>query len=151
MILDHLSRAGLYASLSPGIAAALEYLRGTDFTTVADGKYPVGNSGVMAIVSRYRTKLPAAAVWESHRRNIDVQYVADGTERFGYVPLDQAPTVRTPYADEKDVIFYEPASDTVTLSAGQFAIFFPQDIHAPSLAEGEPGDVLKVVLKVPVV
>jgi YhcH/YjgK/YiaL family protein len=150
MILDHLDRADLYRGLSPGIATALDYLQSTDFSSVADGRYPLGESGVVALVSRYRTKSPADAVWESHRRNIDVQYVAMGSERFGYVPIDRAPPVKTAYSDEKDVMFYEPGADTLQLSAGQFAIFFPHDIHAPSLADGAAGEVLKVVMKVPV-
>jgi biofilm protein TabA len=150
MILDDLRHADGYVPLSLGIRAALAYLRGADFTQIADGKYAVGDAGVMAIVMRYKTKPPAEAVWESHRRNIDVQYVVQGRERCGYVNLECAPAVKTPYNDEKDVLFYEPGRDMFTLSAGQFAVFFPQDVHAPSLVDGEPGDVLKVVMKVPV-
>ena len=150
MILDHLDRADLYVALSPGIAAAFEYLRTADFANVADGKYPVGDTGVMAMVSRYHTKPLADAVWESHRRNIDVQYVASGSERFGYVPLEHAPPVKTPYREDKDVMFYEPGGDMLTLRAGQFAIFLPHDIHAPSLVDGTSCEVLKVVMKVPV-
>jgi len=150
MILDDLRRADLYAALSLDLRSALAYLRATDFSQVADGKYPVGDGGITAIVMRYRTKPPAEAVWESHRKNIDVQYIVQGRERCGYVALESAPPVKTPYNDEKDVLFYEPGRDEFTLSAGQFAVFFPHDIHAPSLSDGEPGDVLKVVVKVPV-
>jgi len=150
MILDDLHRSALYAGVAPGLGIAFDYLHGTEFSHVADGKYPLGESGVYALVSRYRTKTPNDAVWESHRRHIDVQCVIQGRERFGYAALDRAPSVKTPYNDEKDVIFYEPGSDTVTLAAGQFAIFFPQDVHAPSLTDGTPSDVVKVVIKVPV-
>jgi len=150
MILDHLHRADLYAGLSPSLRVAFDYLRTTDFARVTDGKHAVGDTGVFAIVSRYRTKRPEEAVWESHRRNIDVQCVIQGRERFGIVPLDSAPPVKTPYDDAKDVMFYEPGENTLPLAAGQFAVFFPQDVHAPGLADGEPSEVLKVVMKVPV-
>lgn len=148
MILECLSRADRCTSLSPGIAAALRYLRAVDFTALLDGKVEIDGPRLIANVARYRTKLPDQAVWESHRKYIDVQYVVTGEERIGYIPLENAPAVQSPYNEAKDVIFYEPGRDTFTLRAGQFAIFYPEDIHAPSLADGEPREVLKVVMKV---
>ena len=150
MILELLARADRCASLSSGIAAALRYLQAVDFTALPDGKVEIDGPRLIANVARYRTKLPEQAVWESHRRYIDVQYVVTGEERIGYVPLENAPPVQSPYNEAKDVIFYEPGRDTFTLRAGQFAIFYPEDIHAPSLADGEPREVLKVVMKVAV-
>lgn len=148
MILEFLSRADRCGTLSPGIAAALRYLRSIDFTAVQDGKVEIDGPRLIANVMRYQTKLPEQAVWESHRKYIDVQYVVSGEERIGYIPLDNAPPVQSPYNDAKDVIFYEPGRDSFTLRAGQFAIFYPEDIHAPSLANGDPQPVLKVVMKV---
>lgn len=150
MILDFLTRAERCVCLSPGIAAALRYLQTVDFTAVPDGKVEIDGPQLIANVARYQTRLPEQAVWESHRKYIDVQYIVRGKERIGYVPLENAPAVQRSYDETKDVIFYEPGRDFLTLRAGQFAIFYPEDIHAPSLAEGEPSDVLKVVMKVAV-
>jgi YhcH/YjgK/YiaL family protein len=150
MIVDHLARAERYRGLSAGIAAALDFLRTTDLTAFPEGKTLLNGDRLIANVARYRTKLPEAAVWESHRKYIDVQYVVSGCERFGYVDLAAVPAVVKDYHAEKDVIFYAPGTVTLPLPAGYFAIFFPEDIHAPSLAEGEPGDVVKVVMKVAV-
>jgi YhcH/YjgK/YiaL family protein len=150
MILDALARADLYVAVQAGFADGFQYLRTLDFTTVADGKYPLANSRIMAIVSRYRTKPMSEAVWESHRRHIDIQYVVQGRERCGYASLDRGPRVTVPYDEQKDVQFHEPGRDLFDLTAGYFAVFFPHDVHAPNLADGEPADVLKVVLKVPV-
>ncbi|HET6426472.1 MAG TPA: YhcH/YjgK/YiaL family protein [Planctomycetaceae bacterium] len=148
MILEALSRADRCAALSPGIAAALRYLQSVDLTALPDGKVEIDGPRLIANVARYQTKRPDQAVWESHRKYIDVQYVVTGVERIGYVPLENAPPVQSPYNDAKDVIFYEPGCDSFTLRAGQFAVFYPEDIHAPSLADGEPSPVLKVVMKV---
>src|SRR5262249_10109166 len=101
----------------------------------------------------YVTKTPDKAVWESHRKYIDVQFVAGGHERFGWVPMSKAPATTTEYNAEKDVIFYEPGVETFDAPAGTFMIFYPDDIHAPSLATGtppRPNDVVKVVVKVAV-
>ena len=46
---------------------------------------------------------------------------------------------------------YAPGSLLLPLHAGQFAIFFPQDVHAPCLAmDDQPSEVVKVVVKVSV-
>jgi YhcH/YjgK/YiaL family protein len=40
--------------------------------------------------------------------------------------------------------------DYVTVGAGSFVIFFPEDAHMPCMAAGEPAKVKKVVVKVAV-
>ena len=105
------------------------------------------------MVQRYKTKLPEQAVWESHRKYIDVQFVAGGHEQFGHVLLANAPKIKTPYNEERDVIFYEPGAETFDAPMGMFMIFYPDDIHAPGLAIGNPptaSEVVKVVVKVAV-
>jgi YhcH/YjgK/YiaL family protein len=149
MIYDFLSNADCYRDVKPGIARAFEYLRQADFANVAVGKYELDGARLYAMVQRYTTKTFDAAVWESHRKYIDVQYVCQGEEWFGYVPLSLAPAVTTPYDEGKEAQFYAPGSLTMPLRAGQFAVFFPQDIHAPCLAgPAGPAEVVKVVVKV---
>lgn len=151
MIYDHLANADLYRNIKPGITRALDYLRQTDFTNVANGKYELDGDKLFAMVQRYPTRADSDAVWESHRKYIDVQYIGQGEERFGYVPLNEAPAITMPYSDEKDVIFYAPGTSSLPLKSGQFAVFFPHDIHAPCLRYGDqPSDVMKVVVKVAV-
>ena len=52
------------------------------------------------------------------------------------------------YDAEKDIEFFEDVPDSyVTVLPGEFAVFFPEDAHAPLIGTGE---VHKVVIKVPV-
>lgn len=153
MIYDTLTNADRYRGVLPGIAQAFDYLQKTDFTNVANGKYELNGSKLFAMVMRYPTRQDCDAVWESHRQYIDVQYIVAGEERFGYLPLSEAPAeaVTTPYSEEKDVMFYKPGTASLPLKEGQFVVFFPQDIHAPCLVTGEqPVEVTKVVVKVAV-
>ena len=153
MIVDQIQNYAKYMHLPRGIVRAIEYLGSTDFTFVENGQYELDGKNLMSIVNRYKTKHPEQAVWESHRKYIDVQFVAGGNERFGHIPLGSAPPVKTPYSDEKDVIFYEPGIDTFEAPMGTFMIFYPDDIHAPGLAVGTPptpNEVVKVVVKVAV-
>jgi YhcH/YjgK/YiaL family protein len=150
VILDLLSAAAAYRSLGPRIAAAFDYLAGTDFSRVPPGRYELDGSRLYAIVQRYRTKPPSEAAWEAHRRYIDVQYVVEGIERMGYTPLYPGLAVRQDYDEAKDIIFFETRGDHFDLRPGMFALFGPQDVHAPGLASGQPAvsaEVLKVVVK----
>ncbi len=153
MIVDHIGNYARYMHLSPGIVRAIEYIGSTDFTFVESGQYELDGKKLISIVNRYQTKLPDKAVWESHRKYIDVQFVAGGHELFGYIPLSKAPAIKSPYSEEKDVVFYEPGAEKFDAPAGTFMIFYPDDIHAPGLAVGSPptpGEVVKVVVKVAV-
>ena len=50
------------------------------------------------------------------------------------------------YNAEKDVQFYNDTPETFfQLRDGQFAIFFPEDVHAPMIGEGT---IKKLVIKV---
>lgn len=151
MIVDQIKNYANYRALPERLVRAIEYIGSTDFTFVESGQYELDGKNLISIVNRYRTKLPEQAVWESHRKYIDVQFVAGGHERFGYAPLTNAPPIKTAYSEEKDVVFYEPGVETFEAPAGTFMIFYPDDIHAPGLATGNPprpADVVKVVVKV---
>ena len=153
MIVDDIHNYAKYLNLSPGIARALEYLGSTDFTHVESGQYELDGKNLVSIVQRYTTRLRDKEIWESHRKYIDVQFMAGGGERFGHVKLDKAPSVQMPYSDEKDVIFYEPGTEYFDAPMGTFMIFYPEDIHAPCCAVGnppKPAEVVKVVVKVAV-
>jgi beta-galactosidase beta subunit len=39
MIVDHLENSGVYRAMGQEIAMALDYLRGTDFSTAPAGRY----------------------------------------------------------------------------------------------------------------
>lgn len=77
---------------------------------------------------------------------IDIQYVVEGVERMGYVNRSYA-RERTPYDADRDVAFYEPGEDYLTVRAGVVAIFGPEDVHSPSVAAGAPSPVRKIVIK----
>ena len=151
MIFDRLENASLYRSISPLIAKSLDYLASTDVLALEPGRYDIQGDQAFALVQKYRTKAPAVAVWESHRKFLDIQYIAAGNERMGFATLANSPAVKTPYDADTDVIFYQPGQSMLEMTAGDFAIFWPQDIHAPGLITGSPetpGEVTKVVIKI---
>jgi biofilm protein TabA len=150
MIVDRLENAVAYQALGHRIAAALDYLRGTDFSTLPEGRHYLDDDRLFAIVQRYQPKPLSKAVWEAHRKYVDVQYVFHGAERIGYAAAREDTPLVEPYNGEKDLVLYDVLGDFFELQAGSFAIFGPQDIHAPGLvAKGSSPDawVHKVVVK----
>ena len=150
MILDRLENAGLYRPMSPNIAMALDYLCRTDFSQVPTGRHELNGDRVWAIVQRYQPKPFSQMAWEAHCNYIDIQYVVAGVERMGYVPLSDQLSVRQAYNPEKDVVLFDANGQFFNVYAGSFAIFGPNDVHAPMLAAelpGPSGEICKVVMK----
>lgn len=146
MIVDRLGNRAVDAHLPARVRQALEYLRSTDMTAVPIGRHELDGDRLFALVQEYTTKPLDACVWEAHRKYIDVQYVVRGTERMGHARLGQV-AERQAYDPARDVVFFEPGTKYVTVAAGTFAIFGPDDVHAPCVAVDDPSPVRKVVVK----
>lgn len=146
MILDRLDSAHLYAGISPLVASAFAFLARPDLATLDDGKHEIDGGRIFALMNHYLTKPREGAAWESHRRYLDLQYVVAGSERLGHAHVDRL--AAGDYDADRDCLPLEGHGDYVTLSAGSFALLFPQDAHMPGLAVGAPAPVHKVVVKI---
>jgi len=114
-------------------------------------KVDLGGGG-FAINQVYDTKPRAEGFFESHRKYVDVQLIFEGEEVMEVIDVSRI-SVREPYNAERDLILYANAADAshLRLIAGHAAIFFPTDVHMPSLRAGSAaGLVRKSVVKVPV-
>ncbi len=146
MIIDRLLNPSPLFALPSRLTRALEYLRATDMRSVALGRHDLDGDQLFALVQEYTTRAADQCVWEAHRRYIDVQFVVTGAERMGVASLGQM-REREAYDSARDVAFFEPGSEFVTIRAGMFAIFGPEDVHSPCHVAGQPGLVRKVVIK----
>ena len=151
MITDLLSNADLYKNVHPRLAAGLAWLRNTDLASLPLGKAVIDGEHLFALVQEYTPKGPELGKLEAHRRYWDIQYVASGEERMGWVNLGEV-TVSDPYDTEREVAFFTGKCNYIRVPAGSFTIFAPQDVHMPGVApaEGAAGLVRKVVVKVEV-
>lgn len=151
MLYDNLSNIEQYKGLSSDIYAGLKFLREAD-AGIDSGVYQI-NPRVKAIVSEYETKPQNPNGYEAHRQYIDIQYTLHGQERIACLPIEKL-TETKPYSQEGDCALY--SADTIhqplemTIGAGYFAIFYPQDGHMPQLCVNTPQTVKKVVVKVKV-
>ena len=148
MILTPLAGADAYLPVVDGMDAALAWLRSWDPAT-PDGRHPIEGERVFAMVSSYDTGPSTEKRFETHRRHVDVQWVAAGTERILFAPAAGL-VVSAGYSDETDVTFYAdpPASSSLLMETGDVALFFPEDGHKPGCMAGARHAVRKVVVKI---
>lgn len=147
MIIDTLKNASKYYPAHPLFAKAFEYISQTDLANAPDNKSDIAD-GLKAIVSNApgKTKEASLAKFECHNKNIDIQVCIKGAETIGWKPREKCLIPNGDYNTEKDVQFYNDPPDTYfQLTDGQFAIFFPEDVHAPMIGEGT---IKKLVIKV---
>lgn len=147
MIVDTIKNASKYFSAHPLFAKAFEFINQTDLVNAADGKSDIAD-GLKAIFSNSpgKTKEASCAKFECHNKNIDIQFCISGAETIGWKPREKCITPNGDYNTEKDVQLYHDVPDTFfELTDGQFAIFFPEDVHAPMIGEG---NIKKLVIKV---
>jgi len=147
MIIDTLNNASKYFSIHPLFARAFEYIEQTDLVNAPDGKSDIAE-GLKAIISQAPGKTLAASLakFECHDQHIDIQLCINGLETIGWKPRSGCITPNGGYNEEKDVRFFSDEPDMFfQLTNGQFAIFFPEDVHAPMIGDGE---IKKLVIKV---
>ena len=148
MIIDTCANLSTYHAVHPLFPKAFEYIHGLDFHAIESGKYEIDGDQLRAIVSSKIGMKPeeSMAKFECHNQHIDIQICIAGIETFGWKPRENCIDPRGEYNAEKDVLFYNDKPDMFfQLTDGQFAIFFPEDVHAPMIGDGE---IKKIVIKV---
>lgn len=144
MVIDKLENLEKYVSLNPLFAQAVEFLKTTDLNAHEIGKVVLKEGELIVNFAQARSKTKEEAKLETHNNFIDIQIPLSGVETMGYTPRTDLPEEE--YNAEKDITFYKGfAKDYLTITPGMFAIFFPQDGHAPGVT---PDGVKKVIVKV---
>jgi biofilm protein TabA len=147
MIVDTLSNASKYTSLNPLFAKAFDFINQNDIATLENGTIQI-EDGLKVIVStgNGKTAEVSLAKFECHDKNIDIQVCVKGLETIAWKPREKCVTPNGDYNPEKDVRFFNDTPDMYfQLTDGQFGIFYPEDVHAPMIGEGE---IKKLVFKV---
>ena len=134
MIIDTLDNLAKYEAINPLFKDVVDFLRKNDITTMEEGKHLIKDKDLFVNITTAKGKTPDAAVLETHRKMIDIQIPIDGPETYGYTPLCDLP--EADYNTEKDITKYGDlmAESFIDCQPGMFAIFFPQDGHAPCIS-----------------
>lgn len=146
MIIDTLDNLAKYEAVNPLFKDVVEFIKQNDLNKLETGKHEIKGKDLFVNIQAAKGRTPDAAVIETHRRMIDIQIPLDGPETFGYTPLCRLPEVE--YNDEKDITKYGDlmAESFIDCQPGMFAIFFPQDGHAPCISMAP--EIKKAIFKV---
>jgi YhcH/YjgK/YiaL family protein len=148
MVLDMLTCASRYVVLHPAFARAFRFLGDTDLEPLPTGRTPIDGDDLFVIIDRKDGRGRDGARLEAHRRYIDIQYTLHGEEEIGWRPLAACAAAAGPFDDTKDIVFFEDApASWLSVPRGSFAIFFPEDAHAPLAGRGA---LVKAIVKIAV-
>ncbi|WP_041210191.1 YhcH/YjgK/YiaL family protein [Aeromonas jandaei] len=111
------------------------------------GKSEIDGLKLFCLVSEEMTEPAADRRGEFHRDYLDIQLLLAGEEWIGVGPHE--------YADEgadhphPDLWFVDDEQTTyLALQPGDFAIFWPGELHRPLCTRNQPAKVKKLVVKV---
>lgn len=147
MIIDTLDNLAKYEGVNPLFKDVVAFLRDHDLNALEPGKHLIKDKDLFVNITTAKGRTPDAAVLETHINMIDIQIPLDAAETYGYTPLCDLPEAE--YNAEKDITKYEGmAQSFVECQPGMFAIFFPQDGHAPCISMAP--EIKKAIFKVKV-
>lgn len=150
MIVDTIANAKQYEGIHAGIDQVLQAVTAYTPENYTVGRVLLDGMNVYMNVEEFQTHKKEAGKAEAHRNYIDVMYLVEGTETIYVKNTGRLQNVLEEYDVQKDILIAQIDEDVipVTLHAGDFAVFFPQDAHAPGCASGDVGTVKKIVGKV---
>ncbi len=152
MVFDNLKNCELYFGMHPRFCEAFEFIKKAIAENLEAGKYEIDGKELWASVQEYTSKLENEAKAEAHKNYIDIQFIVSGVEVIEGFDISRA-TPKSEYNDIKDVMFYEDYTDAARgiLTANEYGIFFPHDVHKPGMClKGKQDIVKKIVVKVKV-
>lgn len=127
------------------------FLAETDPKTLETGKIEIVPGRLwINVLAPYTPKSAEETKTENHKHFIDLQYTFEGDELYGLADIEAVkPTID--YDPVKDRTFYTLDPDTVYVPAApdRFFLYFPADLHQPSVRASEtPGVNRKLVGKI---
>jgi YhcH/YjgK/YiaL family protein len=148
MIISNVSLSSRYALLHPLFQRVFDYVLDTELRSLAPGRYDIVGDDLFAIVEHVPGRTRAEAKLECHRKYIDIQLVLEGVDEMGWKALVDCKQPVSDCSAKQDIqFFHDDPTSWIATPPDHFCIFFPEDAHAPLVAEGE---VRKVIFKIAV-
>jgi len=145
MITASLKDFNRYINLHPQFPKVEEYLKTFSFENNGE-KIQIDGEKLFVIQSINNAKSKGNALLEAHNHYIDIQICLEGNETMGWRDRCSCKSPKGQFNREKDIIFYNDTPlSYFNVPTGFFAIFFPEDCHAPLIGEGV---IKKIIFKV---
>lgn len=146
MIIDSIENLHKYTQVHPLFAKVAQFIQSNNLEKLEKGKIQLQGDDLYANVTTAKGKKACDARLEAHEEYIDIQVPLSITETIGYTPTACCKEIDTPYDKTDDILFYKDKPESyMNVHPGMFIIFFPQDAHAPCIADE---DINKIIFKV---
>ena len=146
MVVDTFAQRARYLHLHPAFAQAFEFAASRDLAALPPGRHVIDGERLYLSIDHKDGRGRGGARLESHRRYIDIQLTIEGDEEIGWRPLSSCGAPAGAFDETRDIAFYDDAPDSwLAVPRGRFAIFFPDDAHAPL---GGTGLLKKAIFKI---
>ena len=146
MIIDILKNSAVAESLHTAFKQVFDYVKTHDLTKYDLGKIELDGERVFINITEVQGKERNDAILETHNNYIDIQFPLVGEETYAWESRSLLSRPNEAYNEKDDITFYpDKASVYFKLTPGKFAIFFPEDGHAPCIGQGK---IKKAIAKV---
>lgn len=148
MIYDKVQNMGLYFNSLKGFEKIEEEYNKFCKNPVTEGRIDIDGDNLWCNVASYTVNPENPLKYEAHREYADVQVMFDGEELFGWANIKDC-TITEDFKDGCDIAFMDaPDGQFFALRKGYFAVFFPEDAHAPCRKSENSDTAHKLVFKV---
>ncbi|MCM8530408.1 MAG: YhcH/YjgK/YiaL family protein [Lentisphaeraceae bacterium] len=146
MIFDSIENLEKYRGFHSGLDKAFDYMQENDLSALEQGMHEIEGRDIFVISALAEGKAVADGKLEAHKEYIDIQICLAGVDQIGWRPVSECKEIDTPYDADRDIMFFKERPDTLlNVRSGLFAVFFPEDAHAPEVGEGQ---LHKIIFKV---
>lgn len=149
MIHDSIQNISRYKGMDKAIDKAINYIQKTDFMAYEPGTHEIEGRDLYIIRAHADTKIASKTQYEYHEKYSDIQILLEGAERYEWSSTENI-SQSDPFDVEKDKGMVEAArSGLADLCAGEFVLFFPNELHKPQCSVNDTiYKVHKVTVKI---
>lgn len=149
MIHTTLENCDKYQRLNPNFCRAFDLLKKMASEPFEPGRKIHDGNTLYSVSLLYDTKSADDVLFEAHKKYIDIMLIIEGKEAIGYLPDGQIHEICKPYNDSIDAALAktQPGMSKINMVAGDLAIFYPDDYHAPGIDNDGKHLVKKIIMK----
>ncbi len=148
MIYDKVENMSLYFDKLPGFEKVEKAYNDFISAPFAEGRIDIDGDNLWCNVASYTVNPDNPLKYEAHKEYADVQVMVDGEEIFGWANTKEC-NITEDFKEGCDIAFMDaPKGQFFELRKGYFAVFFPEDAHAPCRKSENSDTAHKLVFKV---
>lgn len=153
MIVTTFEHCQRYATISPKLARAFEWLNSHNLMELPQGRTDIEGDEIYINRASFTSKSRQEARWEIHHHYLDIQMVLAGQEQMDVTPANLThPVDEYNTTTDYQQVDSEPGDSfqTILMVPGQMTIVFQEDAHRPAIhGDGKtPATIEKAVIKI---